>query len=106
MKQWISYLMLAILSFQIIPVKALGKLLASNSMIEEIHPSGDCDGNQDGDPTLKIKKATDFPRYCWDGAVIPYSEGLIQNNVLIALHATERLPHGPVAEIHSPPPNC
>lgn len=40
MKKLLAIIFLAIFTFQILPVKAIGKLLCSNQMTEEVHEHG------------------------------------------------------------------
>ena len=53
-KQFIAYLLLGIISLQLLPFREVGRLLYSNQMVEEIHQAIDVDGkNTEGNEDLK-----------------------------------------------------
>lgn len=97
MKHFIAYLCLLIFSFQVLPVKELGKLLCKGQNTEEVHECS-ADGN-----TAKEKKADDFKLYG------PHSQAVflisLEQKVIVSLHAADNLPENHVADILTPPPN-
>jgi hypothetical protein len=42
MKKFLAIIFLTVFAFQILPVKAIGKILWDNSMTEEVHEHGPC----------------------------------------------------------------
>jgi len=49
MRKLLAIICLSIFSFQIIPVKAIGKMLWNNQMTEEVHENGPCCKKMPGD---------------------------------------------------------
>lgn len=104
MKKLLAGFFLLIFSFQILPVKELGKFLFKNQLTEEIKET-DGSETEDGE-AFKIKKEGD--PFCHTDA---HSEQLARiqyfsHSLLTALHEAERLPLQHVADIFAPPPNC
>ena len=98
MKHFIAIICLLIFSFQVLPVKQLGRLLSKVQNTEEVHDWG-LDGN-----AVKDKKADDlkfFSTYSQKETLISFEQ-----KVTLLLHAAENLPDGHVADILTPPPNC
>ena len=89
---------LIIFSFQVLPVKQLGKMLFKNMMTEEIH---ECSSADDG-PT-KLKKSTEYFKLFEDQPLARIS--YLSNKVSTALHAAEALPNTHIPDIFAPPPN-
>ncbi len=88
---------LFVFSFQVLPVKTLGKLLAKGQTEEEV--KHDCSGDDCGDDAVKyldfvcgIEKFTS-------------TEQLIQNRASYLVHRSAMLPPSYIGEILSPPPN-
>ncbi len=76
MRKFLSILFLAIFSFQILPIKAIGKLLCSNQMTEEVHEHG-CSKKMTNDPQhdrswylhfFATPKAENEPEICFKHA--------------------------------------
>jgi len=42
MKKFLAIIFLTIFAFQVLPIKAIGKILASGQMTEEVHEHGPC----------------------------------------------------------------
>ncbi len=97
MKHFVAYLCLIIFSFQVLPVKELGKLLCKGTNTEEVHEYGG-----DSSP-LKEKKDDAWKLY----TSFSETDRLISfdHKVTVMLHAAENLPDGHVADILTPPPN-
>jgi hypothetical protein len=97
MKNPLAYIFLFIFSFQVLPVKEIGKILFKGQMTEEIHET-----SHDDIGSGKIKKA--------DLKVFLKSETLasvryLSSKLTVAIHETERLPRHFVPDILTPPPN-
>jgi len=97
MKRFIALICLLIFSFQVLPVKQLGKLLSKAQNTEEVHDWG-ADNN-----SVKEKKGDDFKLY----TQYSQTECLISfgQKVIVSLHAADNLPDHHVADILTPPPN-
>lgn len=101
MKLFLASFFLFIFSFQVLPVKAIGKLLFKQAMTEEIHET-ECEGDTDG-PECEVKKQDD-----------PYSPSsyLDASEKLIAKYVSNVLGIMPdnvskqyIPDILTPPPN-
>ncbi|MBL7717395.1 MAG: hypothetical protein JNL72_01060 [Flavipsychrobacter sp.] len=103
MKKLVAYIFLFIFSFQVLPVKELGKMLFKNQLTEEIKEA-DYSSSDKGED-LKLKKEGDpLMSEEWEQACtarIQYLSHFLQ----IVIHEAERLPHQHVGEIFTPPPN-
>lgn len=96
MKKWLAYIFLIIFSFQVLPVKEIGKILFKGQMTEEIHES------HTDESCNKLKKNEPYKLYDAEiVARIQYFESKIQT----AIHEAERLPKDYVPDIFTPPPN-
>jgi hypothetical protein len=100
-KQFLAYIFLFVFSFQVLPVKELGKLLFKGQMTEEVHESG-C---MDDSGCAKIKKGSEPCRLA-DYSFSVNESVYIDTKVNIAIHISELLPAGFVPDILTPPPNC
>jgi len=100
MKQLLASIFLIIFSFQVLPVKELGKLLFKNTMTEEVHES-DCDAD---DAPIKLKKDSDF--FKLSEIEISAQTIYLNKKISTALHKSEWLPKHHVPDIFAPPPNC
>lgn len=100
MKKWLAYIFLFIFSFQVLPVKEIGKILFKGQMTEEIHEADLADGS-----SSKLKKGTDpFRIYHLDTeqtARIQY----FSHRASLAVIESERLPLQFIPDIFTPPPN-
>lgn len=101
MRQWLAYIFITIFSFQILPVKEIGKILFKGQVTEEVHEADTADSF-----AAKIKKGTDpfrlHPVETGQAALVQY----INNRVTLAITLAERLPRQYVPDILTPPPNC
>ena len=104
MKHWVAYFFLFIFSFQVLPVKEIGKILFKNQLTEEVKESG-CEDGCDGE-TSKLKKEGDpLQRIHWEDQQVARLQHL-SHSLQTAIHEAERLPIHHVGEILTPPPNC
>lgn len=101
MKQILAYIFLFIFSFQVLPVKELGKLLFKGQMTEEIHEYTVTDDA----PGSKLKKEGD-PLHLNGGHAYDARIKGTTALVITALHMAERLPKHHVVDIFTPPPNA
>lgn len=97
-KQFLAYLFLFIFSFQVLPVKELGKLLAGNTMTEEVQH--DCDWEPGG----KMKKEGDS--FLPPTDTTPARSIALEKAIAIIVHHSDGLPDYHVPDILTPPPNC
>lgn len=119
MKQLVALFFLIVFSFQVVPVKALGRLIAKAQMTEEV--KGSCDSDDDGgcaDDNTKDSKDTKDEKEKDENAE-KYNDLLhyerIHSDQLLAitgpqnkftLWTSEDLIHLFTKDIHCPPPNC
>lgn len=103
MKQLVAYFFLFIFSFQVLPVKEIGKILFKNQLTEEVKES-DCSECSGGE-TVKLKKDGE-PLYHQLGAQQAARLQYLSHSLHTAIHEAERLPIHHVGEILTPPPNC
>jgi hypothetical protein len=97
MKNAVAFLFLFIFSFQVLPVKELGKVLFKGQLTEEIKETG---SSSDDSNTFKLKKNDDPLHF----ANVSFRANLdLATKILVALHETEKLQHF-VAEVPTPPP--
>ncbi len=104
MKKLLACFFLFIFSFQILPVKELGKILFKNQLTEEIKEDYTETEKEDSE-TLKLKKDGDpliKGAHEQELARLEY----LYHSIQTALHEAERLPLSHVADIFTPPPNC
>lgn len=101
MRHFLAYVFLIIFSFQVLPVKEIGKILFKAQMTEEIHEAGH---SSDDGPSAKLKKDSDFFKLMEHEniAIMQY----IAATVNTAIHLSDRLPRQHVPDILTPPPNC
>jgi hypothetical protein len=105
MKKLLAGFFLFIFSFQILPVKELGKFLFKNQLTEEIKESDYAEGEYDGE-NLKLKKESDpLMNHGSHEEKLARLEYL-SHSLQTALHEAERLPLSHIADIFTPPPNC
>lgn len=99
MRRLLAYIMLTIFSFQIIPIKEIGKILFKSQLTEEIHEvcEDDCEA---GD--FKFKETIAFK-----GSAISYinQEHYFQCKLVVAIHMAAQLDHQHFPDIFVPPPN-
>jgi hypothetical protein len=99
MKKWLAYIFLTIFSFQVLPVKEIGKILFKGQMTEEIHESAD------GPVSVKLKKGTDpfklHPGDFEQTARLQY----LSAKLSLAIVESEWHPSQFIPDIVTPPPN-
>ncbi|WP_133177510.1 hypothetical protein [Chitinophaga parva] len=92
MKRFLSILLLAIMCTQLLPVRALGKILFNNQIVEEhMH-------DEDPGKALKVKFHLVFNHVDYLASEIFLRE--------LYSHYHEQLPLYPSREVQTPPPNC
>jgi hypothetical protein len=104
MKKFIAGIFLLIFSFQILPVKELGKMLFKNQLTEEIKET--CDTDVEDAESLKLKKEADPFHPSTSHSEYVARIQFLSHSLQTALHQAERLPIPHVADIFTPPPNC
>ena len=104
MKKLIAYIFLFIFSFQVLPIKEIGKILFKNQLTEEIKEA-DCSQKGDEDLSKLNKEGDPYHNIDWEyqkTARLLY----LSHSLQTAIHQAERLPKHHVGEIFTPPPNC
>ncbi|RYY24359.1 MAG: hypothetical protein EOO04_13160 [Chitinophagaceae bacterium] len=104
MKHLIAYIFLMIFSFQVLPVKELGKILFKNQITEEeVHGYK---GHEDG-KSLKQKLDGGDPYQNADESFQCFARAkFLTNRISTALHAADKLPRNHVPDIVTPPPDA
>lgn len=99
MKVWLAYVCIIIFSFQVLPIKEIGKLLFKAQTTEEIHEDDIAD-----DAPLKLKKEGDpfISHPSWE--LQAYNQ-YFSKKVHIAMLKVARLQTGHIPDIPTPPPN-
>lgn len=105
MKRIVATIFLLIFSFQILPVKEIGRILFKGQITEEEVHTGD-DGDASADSGFKMKKDCEFYHEYNDWnehhALIAFHNYTLS----IALIASDYLPEAFIPDIPTPPPNC
>ena len=102
MKQLLAYVFLFIFSFQVLPVKELGKLLSTGQMTEEIQEAGT---NGDISPETKAKKGHEQFKPGENGLNFQARINCLTGKILAAIQIAENLPLQFIPDIVTPPPN-
>ena len=97
MRKLLAILFLLIFSFQVLPVRAIGKLLSKAQQTEE-EVKHSCDKDGDGDAL----KYVDLINHSY--STFP-ARGFIVKDKTINVHYADDLPAAHITEIPSPPPN-
>jgi hypothetical protein len=105
MKHFVAYIFLIVFSFQVLPVKELGKALFKGQMTEEVHETCDSDCSDDC-PVSKVKKESEFGTILHIAQESIALQSYINCKLHTAIHNTESLPKHFVDDITTPPPNC
>ena len=101
MRNLAAIFFLLIFSFQVLPVKAIGKLLSKNTQTEEV--KDDCGSSDDDTPGSKDPKFNDlFHQY---HSATPVGIVAIKKKITI-IHGNDDLPKSHVKDVLCPPPNC
>jgi hypothetical protein len=103
MRKLLAYIFLTIFSFQVLPVKEIGKILFKGMMTEEIHET--CH-NADDTPGSKLKKGAEPFKLINSEASLTAQILYLDRATETAIHEAERLPNNFVPDIFTPPPNC
>jgi hypothetical protein len=94
-------MLLIIFSFQVAPVKALGKLLAKAQTTEEVHNDGSDNSEDDG----SMSKFNDlYLSYHYPD--VAAQTLYFKNKISGIIHRADALPATLVADVQSPPPDC
>jgi hypothetical protein len=100
MKRAIAYIFLFIFSFQVLPIKEIGKILYKGLMTEERNETAAC---EDEEPMIpKLKKESE-PLYTDNTPIAFYK--YLSTRILTAIHTSEQIPKHHVPDIFTPPPN-
>lgn len=101
MRKWLAYICIAIFSFQILPVKEIGKILFKGQITEEeVHGYT----SDEGTP-IKIKKEGDPFNYNEYAQSFGRME-VLTRKISTAIHSSDNLPDYHIPDILTPPPNC
>lgn len=100
MRHILAYFFLIIFSFQVLPVKEIGKLLFKSQTTEEIH-----EDYADNGPDAKIKKEGD-PFKLSDFNVSSSARiASLSAKIALVIHRTASLPDYHIPDILTPPPD-
>lgn len=102
MKIWIASIFLFIFSFQVLPVKEVGKLLFKNALTEEIHETE----TEKEDADLKLKKGNEPNDFIHAPAISKDRTRYFGHCIDIALTDVDTPPRLFSPEVLTPPPNC
>lgn len=99
--------MMLLFSFQVLPVKKMGKLLCKAQATEQVQYDDDCGVDNDDDASLDIG-------FCAGDFILSYQSFLQDNSgsiyleqkAALSFQRTLILPDALVARIPSPPPEC
>ena len=102
MRKLLAIFFLTIFSFQVLPLKAIGKLLNSGQNTEEVHSD---DAPEDGAGGKLAKFGDDLLIFHHHTPDLFASRQYFDVKVTAFIHRAESLPSVHVAEIPSPPPD-
>jgi hypothetical protein len=98
MRQWIAYLMLSIFSFQVLPVKEIGRILFKSLITEEIHEDyEECD-------EIKFKESLPFRKTV--SCAYEQHRFHLEQKLALALPESSLIKHQHFPGIFAPPPNA
>src|SRR4051794_33725126 len=98
MRQCLAILFMVIFAFQVLPVKAIGKLLGKGQTTEEVEG-----GNYDYGKADKFNDVIfTFPH----AVALPARDSYFQNKLSAIIHRAEALFAVHVPDVPSPPPDC
>jgi hypothetical protein len=102
MRKFLAIIFLVIFSCQILPLKAIGKLLAKAQTTEEVQHDG---GNSDDGGGLKGGKfADDFFMLSY-GSDVAAQTVYFESKISAIIHSADKLPPSWVGDTLSPPPD-
>jgi hypothetical protein len=98
MRPVIAIMFLLILSFQVLPIKAVAKLLSNPQATEEVHNEG---GFEDTDSFIKLftLHSNTSHNYYRQIEFLSVTTG-------IYIHFAASIPDAHITEVFTPPPNC
>ncbi|MBL7710962.1 MAG: hypothetical protein JNL13_00790 [Chitinophagaceae bacterium] len=97
MRQWIAYFMLTIFSFQVLPVKEIGRILFKSLITEEIHEDHEeCD-------ELKFKETMPFRK---TPPVTHERRSYFEQKLALSFPWSSLIEHQHFPGIFVPPPNA
>lgn len=99
MRIFLAYIFIIIFSFQVLPVRELGKIFSKGQLTEEVHN----DNDTFDDCAFKIKKGSDLFHFTHTEYTVRDKHFTVQ--ILAKIQATERIPQHHVPEVPTPPPN-
>ncbi len=102
MRKLLAIFFLTVFSFQVLPLKVIGKLLNSGQNTEEVHND---DAPEDGAGGKLAKFGDDLLVFHQDAPDLFASRQYFDVKVIAFIHREESLPSVHVAEIPSPPPD-
>lgn len=101
MKKCLAILFLAIFSFQVLPVKVLGKFLGSGQNVEEVQNEGDT-GDSPDSKVIKFGEDQIITDYSLDMQANRYG---FDEKMSAFIHRAESLPSVHIVEMPTPPPD-
>jgi len=101
MKQWLAAIFLIIYSFQVLPVKSIGKLLCKNQATEETQSTNLTDSDNSEGKAMKYNDF--FPSHSFSSPT--YASLALSHKIAVCTHHADVFPLHHVAEIPTPPPN-
>ncbi|RYD57691.1 MAG: hypothetical protein EOP56_07910 [Sphingobacteriales bacterium] len=103
-KKWLAYILLCIFSFQVLPVKELGKLLFKGQLTEEIHEESYSDAEDL--ENNKLKKNEEPLKFHMPLDELFARSRYYTHNIMVAIHEADHIPLLYLPDIPTPPPNC
>ena len=100
----LATIFLIVFSFQVLPVKELGKLLFKGQMTEEVHESNTSSTDDNG--CIKMKLGSDPFGLAPDHHMTFSGESYLDTKLHTAMQRSEQLIEPFVPGIPTPPPNC
>lgn len=104
-KKWLAYILFIIFSFQILPVKELGKLLCKGQLTEEVQEEALADTEEEP-AGAKLKKEAEQFKFHNSTIEFVARTQYYGHNIMVAIHEADHLPLVYLPDIPTPPPNC
>jgi len=95
MRKRLAYIFIFIFSFQVLPVKEVGKMLFKSQLTEEIHETAHNDDNPRGKSFLGNAPCLSIACLLQAG-----------RDVAVAIQYADHIPVSHAPDILTPPPNC
>ncbi len=102
MRRFLALIFLIIFSFQVLPLKAIGKLLAKGQTTEEVQEDGAGIDDFDG-KVVKFQEEQNFASHSNNN--LAASVRYFNEKLTALIHMAEKLPLVHVTKIPSPPPD-